>query len=228
MAYAGFTVFQKDSDLSLFLIIHGVYFACSAFFCFLAELRLEKLRYLLSPFGFLHTRQGRGWFTAFLGAMVLFFPLEEERPWISKTCGSLQLFAGLNLLLISYAGGLKDNLYTAERSTSGSSSSRDKVGAGGGSAEDKGVGKLGGWGEVEDWETSTLSVRRGATATVMNPIPHVDPRDAWREQEQEGKFEAGGGGGGGGIGGGDETLPPGSVGPPIPPRTNINPFLGDK
>jgi len=47
----------------------------------------------------------------FLGLLVVFLPLDVESPWITKVCGSLQLFAGLLLLLIAYVGGLREDMF---------------------------------------------------------------------------------------------------------------------
>jgi hypothetical protein len=198
--YFAFTNFTVDTDFALFLVVHCIFFVASSLFCFLAELRLEKLRYFLSSFGFLHSRQGRGWFTVFLGLLVVFLPLDVERPWITKVCGSLQLFAGLLLLLIAYVGGLREDMFGPGRVK--------EVGS-------KGPNVIEWKGGDTSWDTTSLPKRGGGNPWRKEGSTEEGPSSSEPHQMERGTLNLPSSSGAHDLEG---SLEP-------PPGRGINPFL---
>lgn len=104
----------QSHDFSLFLAVQGLFLCCGAVVCFLAEMRVPGIRTsVLSGCSFTWSRQGRGWFFVYLGLLALFLPVDPAQPWITKTCGSFQLLAGVLLCCLAYLGGLREDLYSA-------------------------------------------------------------------------------------------------------------------
>jgi hypothetical protein len=102
----------QSHDFSLFLAVQGIFLCSGAVVCFLAEMRVPGIRAsVLSGCSFTWSRQGRGFFFLYLGFFALFLPLDLANPWITKTCGSLQLLAGVLLCGLAYLGGLREDLY---------------------------------------------------------------------------------------------------------------------
>ena len=107
-------------DFSLFLAVQGIFLCAGGVVCFLAEMRIPSIRTsVLSGCSFTWSRQGRGWFFIYLGLYSLFLPIDASAPWVTKTCGSLQLLAGVMLCCLAYIGGLKEDLYSVSGGTLG-------------------------------------------------------------------------------------------------------------
>jgi len=99
-------------DFSVFLAVQALFLTGGGVVCFLAEMRIPSLRSsVLSGCSFTWSRQGRGWFFIYLGLFSLFQPFDPQSPWITKTCGALQLLAGVLLASLAYCGGMREDLY---------------------------------------------------------------------------------------------------------------------
>jgi hypothetical protein len=103
---------SSSHDFSLFLAVQGIFLCGGGLVCFLAEMRVPAIRAsVLAGCSFTWSRQGRGWFFLYLGLYALFLPIDISNPWVTKTCGSFQLLAGVLLCCLAYLGDMKEDLY---------------------------------------------------------------------------------------------------------------------